>query len=578
MSEKTWKIVKRVLWCASILATLKMVFFDYTMDEEYQIVMAYRNLKGDFLFKEMWEPHQTSAFMCIGLMWFYHLITGTYTGVIIFLRVCTTVIQVLLAVWGYKVMARFTKKEYAFLLGIIYFNFVPKNIQIPEFSNMQVWFFGIMILSLLEYYWAMKMNAGEKRGSKWWIVLSGAGMSLEILSYPSCLILFPLFVIYIWIVSEKDKVKDCLIYIGTCASCGILWLVFVLRNLSLDEFIRNVGNVFSFDLTHEISGATDGKVSGIVDNVIGGSVFVIVIFAITAGLYYFIRKREKKEKVIISKTEMKLQFLTIAVCASEVIQIFFWVILQSGFEFPHIHVVVICLATILLWKELGDTKKLLAAGVVGMFLSLLAVVYISDLQIYNALPHGAPGIILCLLAMVIVWEKQAYVKKGKWIVLLLLGVCITVIVGKGYTFRGGRDYNSVFDTRGIMKNGPAAGILTDYMFAYIYNANYEDFKQNIEDDEQVMIVTNLVFSAGTTPYMFRDSEVCHYSIVDPTAYDERLVEYWEMYPDKMPDVIVVDCWYGTLMEPADNYIMKYIEEEFGYTEKIDGKYVRFYKK
>ena len=93
-----------------------------------------------------------------------------------------------------------------------------------------------------------------------------------------------------------------------------------------------------------------------------------------------------------------------------------------------------------------------------------------------------------------------------------------------------------------------------------------------------MIVTNLLVSAGTTPYMFSEAEVCHYSIVDPTAYDERLVEYWKLYPEKAPDVIVVDCWYGNLMEPKDNYIMTYIENEFGYTNTIDGKYVRFYRK
>lgn len=32
------------------------------------------------------------------------------------------------------------------------------------------------------------------------------------------------------------------------------------------------------------------------------------------------------------------------------------------------------------------------------------------------------------------------------------------------------------------------------------------------------------------------------------------------------------------LEPADSYIMHYIEEEFGYTEAIDGRYVRFYKR
>lgn len=30
----------------SILAALKLIFFDYTMDEEYQLMMGYRTLRG----------------------------------------------------------------------------------------------------------------------------------------------------------------------------------------------------------------------------------------------------------------------------------------------------------------------------------------------------------------------------------------------------------------------------------------------------------------------------------------------------------------------------------------------------
>lgn len=578
MSEKAWKIIKRILICASVLATLKIIFFDYTMDEEYQIVMAYRHLQGDSLFKEMWEPHQTSAFMCIGLMWVYHLITGTYTGVVIFLRVCTTAIQALLAVWGYKVMKRFTKAEYAFLLGITYFNFVPKNIQIPEFSNMQVWFFAILVLALIEYYWSLKNTTEKKKVNKWWIVLAAVSTALEILSYPSCLLLFPLFVVYIWIASGKERIKDCLIYVGTCVLSGVLWLLYILRKVSLDEFITNVGNVFSFDLTHEVSGATEGKYSGIISNLIGGGCFILVIGIISFAIFYFINRKEKKANEEKSKVVKRLQFLTIAICVSELVQIIYWVVLQKGFEFPHIHIVVIWIAAALAWKEAGENKKLLISGLLGMIVSFVAVVYISDLQMYNALPHGVFGIILCVLLIVMAWEKQTYQKVGKWIVILLVATCITVLVGKGYAIRSGRNYYSVFNTGGIMKHGPAAGILADYMCAYIYNANYEDFKANIDEGEKVMIVTNMVFSAGTTPYMFTDAEICHYSIVDPTAYDERLTDYWEIYPEKAPDVIVVDCWYGQLMEPSDNYIMTYIEEEFGYTEVTDGRYVRFYKK
>ena len=578
MTEKKWKILNKFLLCASIFATLKIIFFDYTLDEEYQIVMAYRNLQGDCLFKEMWEPHQTSAFMCIGLMWVYHFITGTYTGIVLFLRLFTTIIQALLAVWGYRVMARFTQKEYAFLLGIAYFNFVPKNIQIPEFSNMQVWYFAIMTFALLEYYWVKQNNDAGRSANIWWIILSGVGMSLEILSYPSCILLFPMFVVYICIASDKDRIRDILVYVGTCAISGLLWLLFILRNLSVKEFISNVAHVFSFDLTHEVTGATEGKLAGIMNNFLGGIIFLLVISLITMFILCIVIRINNKSNNRSCKSVKKLQFLTIAICVSEMIQMIYWVILRKGFEFPHIHVVVICLSAALLWKEIDHRKNLLMPCLIGMILSLIAVIYISDLQVYNALPHGVLGIIISVLLVVMAWEGQTYITSGKWIRILLIMTCITVLTGKGYAFRSGRDFYSVFDTRGIMKHGPAVGIMTDYMFAYIYNSNYEDFRQNIEEEEKVMIVTNLVFSAGTTPYMFRNSEICHYSIVDPTAYDERLLEYWKLYPNKQPDVIVVDCWYGNLMEPKENFIMKYIEEEFGYTEVIDGKYVRFYKK
>lgn len=127
-------------------------FFDYTMDEEYQLMMGYRTLRGDCLFKEMWEPHQTSAFLCTILMWVYKTLTGTYTGVLIYLRVCTTLIQAGISLCLYRVLRQLLERNYALLCALIYFNMVPKIIQIPDFSNMQLWFFTLTVLCLLQYY------------------------------------------------------------------------------------------------------------------------------------------------------------------------------------------------------------------------------------------------------------------------------------------------------------------------------------------------------------------------------------------------------------------------------------------
>ena len=93
-----------------------------------------------------------------------------------------------------------------------------------------------------------------------------------------------------------------------------------------------------------------------------------------------------------------------------------------------------------------------------------------------------------------------------------------------------------------------------------------------------MIVVDQVMNLGTTQYLFKDVTSSHFSIVNPTAYDERLIDYWKMFPEKEPNVIIVDCWYGELMTDPDSYIMKYLENDCGYTQVNDGRYIRIYRK
>lgn len=189
-----------------------------------------------------------------------------------------------------------------------------------------------------------------------------------------------------------------------------------------------------------------------------------------------------------------------------------------------------------------------------------------------------PGIFSALLLLIAVLQNDLGRNNGRRVILFLLGsLCVVSVFGKGFVLRAGKtETNTVLGIGGIMKEGPAAGILTNYMQAYVNNCDYEDFSAYVEEGSSCLIVTNMVGTGGTSPYLFRNLSISHFSIVDPTSYDERLLTYWELYPEKVPDVIVVDCWYGQLMEPADNWIMQYIENDFGYTRVEDGRYVRFY--
>ena len=571
MTSKCWKRIFILLMAGSILAALKLIFFDYTMDEEYQLMMGYRTLRGDALFREMWEPHQTSAFLCTGLMWVYKTLTGTYTGILLYLRVCTTLIQAGISLYLYRVLARLLDQKYALLCALIYFNMVPKIIQIPDFSNMQLWFFTLTVLCLMHGY---LLRDREQTDRPWLVFAAGICMALEVLSYPSCVILFPFFLVYIYRASGQKKWRDTGLFTGACALCALVWLCIILRHVDPAELLRNVRFLLDFDLTHELSGATQGKLPGIFTNLLGGCAFLAPVMALSLLAMIPVRKKNPDW----GRRQCLPVFLVMAVSLSECIQLYLWIVKKSGYEVYQLHLFLLLLAGLAAWKAAGRPGKYFSAGVIGTLLSYAAVVYISDLEMFYALPHGVLGMLFCAVLLSLALQEALGKTSSGWLYFLLVSLCLVSIFGKGYTLRAGRNYNVVPDTENIMRHGPAIGILSDYMNCYIYNSNYEDFGAFVNQDDVVLIVTNMVTSAGTTPYMMTGAEVAHYSIVDPTAYDERLLTYWELYPEKRPNVIVVDCWYGELKESPDSWIMQYIEGEFGYTQMQDGRYVRFYRK
>ena len=581
--RKILKISIILLIIGSVLATLKVIFIDYTLDEEYQIVMAYRALAGDTLFGTMWEPHQTSAFACILFVRLFRMLTGGTTGVVLFLRGVTTVIQILLTFWIVKVLCRLIRKEYAFFLGICYFNMIPKIIQIPEFSNLQLWFFTVLVLSLMEYHMPEKADAPKKG----WLVIAGISMALMVLAYPSGLILFPFFLVVLW--RREKKIADPAIFTVTCAACAGVWFAGILSQISWQEFARNISYILKFDLTHDVAPSAAYRLIAIGRGV-GALIMPLAATIVMAWMFrkihtFYVRrkpsagKEDNREDNMTDNPGNRVLFSVFWVLASELVQLFYWVVLKRGYEEPQIHVLILYFAALYVWRQADKRKNILSVGIVGGILSIAAVVYMSDLDAWYAIPHGMLGALFSAAVLVCALEHQLKDSSTKWILIFLVSLSLCAVFGKGFTLRAGTtDTNTVLGIRGIIRKGPAAGIFTNYMQAYITNCTYEDFEEFVNEGENCLIVTNMVGSAGTSPYLFRDLSVSHFSIVDPTSYDERLLTYWELYPEKKPDVIVVDCWYGELIEPEESWIMQYIENEFDYSSVHDGRYVRFYRK
>ena len=54
---------------------------------------------------------------------------------------------------------------------------------------------------------------------------------------------------------------------------------------------------------------------------------------------------------------------------------------------------------------------------------------------------------------------------------------------------------------------------------------------------------------------------------------ERLLDYWELHPERYPDVVVFESSYGDIRQEGDNFIWHWLMEEFQPAERKDYPYI-----
>ncbi len=570
------KHIKIILIILTVLAAVKMLFQNFSLDEEYHLLMSYRNIMGDTMFSTMWEPHQTSSFLCTLFMKPYFLLTGTFTGVLIYLRLMGTLIHLAVTWYLYKVLKHFLNQTVSFYLALIFFNTIPKLIMLPEFSGMQVWFGILCFLAIIdsaEHITFENKDITDKKHALLpylKITLAALFLCLEVLSYPSCILLFVPFLIMLMTSHKEKRFRKAFLFTGVCTLSGVLYIGYFLIKVGLEQLFLNIPAMLTSDFSHTF-GSGD-KLYLILDNLAHYAISFGILTVAAWGLFLIpsLRKRLPGEKGVA--------FIGLILLLSNVYQLVLWIAFNKGYEYLQIHLAVtMCLGLWMLCFRLKIanifTKYMWFGTVIG-FLSLVCVMVLTNLNLLSSIPHGMLAS-LCMLAL-FAHIAEAY---PKYLYTVLIAFCLTACIGKGYTLRGGfGNYNNVLQSRGICKYGPAIGTVSTYMGAYIYNNEYKLWQEAIPEGSNVLVVTNNVQSVNTIQYTFQNANVCHYSVIDPTAYDERLLTYWNRYPEKEPDIIVIDCWFGNMLFEKDSWIVNYMEHDFGYTQVIDGDYVKIYKK
>ena len=552
------------------LVCISFVFTNISYDADYQMAMAYRMIKGDSLITGMWEPHQTSAFLCAIFMKLYMMITGTTTGIVLYIQVVGLLIRSVLCMFLYKEMKELVGVEAAQIGAVIYFLNSPKDLLTPEFSNMQLWFATLMFLALVHYFQSQKMYQ---------LMLAALWLCLGVFSYPSFIVSYVAAFIILWRYSNK-KIRDIAVFTGVCAGIGGAFVGYMLWDIGLEMIITCVSSALKLEPSHTID---------ITQKVLGHAWSLVQLFALPAACvavgfaieYIGSLLKYKNGKDLTKKPISKVRTIVFAWCALELLFLLNILSVENrggyGYTFLFILLLGFSKRNLLSVTE----KRMYTSAVWISIMNLFATLLLSDHAFLQAVPYMLIAVSVSVLPLYRWYEQiKVDISIKKWFVtsihiylLLLIFRALFIhipIYGRGQIC-------SVLDDLALIRSGPAIGIITDEDGAARQRDSMKEWELYIKEGDTIWILGEPVDTLG---YLYKDVEVGAPSVMSTPTYNSEILYYWELNPDKYPDVVILASGFGELTWELlrNEWLMGWLEDEYQAEMIIDGNYWRYYFK
>lgn len=487
----------------SFLACVKCVFFGLNIDEEYAVTMAYRMLGQDGMFSTMWEPHQTSGFVCALFLKPFLLVMGGRTDyMVIYLRMIGILLHAGVCAYVYFGLKHICSRYCAFLLSILCFSILPKWTLIPEFSNLLLWVLLCMMSGLIQIQYAKSFRVRH-------FLMLGMFTCVGVLAYPSFLLCFVVYAVGIYYAMPDKRKTALVIYISTCIAIGIFYILYFVGHLGIDAFMSGIFQM-----------ATDGQHSTpFMEQLLDNGVAILQCIGIYAVLYAFACLLAK-----ILKRNVKKSAFFILSLGTILWQLLAWIgkaefLYEPMLLFYHIFLVVFMCS--------GMTRKEILLYVVPSVTAVFAA---------GLLTNTGIRVISFFLLPAVVYGLACISKKCRWNVSVVIVSLIGLFLfAKGWMVceTGGYKADMLYIKQKAL-SGPAKNIYCRYIEGYEYNIVQELMDTYVEDNDNVLCV-----SGHTLWYLLKNVNISNFSTISTPTYDERLLEYYDLFPEKYPDVIIL---------------------------------------
>lgn len=535
-----------------LLVTGKMIFVGSNVDEGYAIELCYRLAKGDRLITEMWEPHQTSAIFGALLVKLYWLFSAeTNTGIVLFMHMCGAICQLSVAYYLYKVIKQEIPDHIAFYLSIFYALCYPKGVIAPDYSNLQNWFVTLMVLFLI-----------QARKKAFYYILVGVCLSGAVLAYPSMILLYPMVILLVWtedskLITKKEK-KNAILYITiTCGALAMLFIGYLLSYANVKEILQGIRYVLQ-DGSH-----SEGLISRMSEVMYyAGTIAIrIGIYCLIAfALQRFFRKRDRNNSIYI-----------IVILLSLAIQILYWLLRDEFVNQPQTEIVFMAIVGMALMRKSKSVmpRYMIVCSATG----LIGTIILSNFKLIELVVYLALATIGGVIALYFDLESDNREISISLKTLMMAWIVILSFGRVWVTSQGGELHTTPFEVRNVQKFGPGIGIFTNYMTGHRYNTIADQWDELVKEGEAVFYV-----GPSSYYYMFGDVVISAPNTISTPVYEANILDYWEKYPERYPDVVLVESCYGELIYPDDSFIIRWLNTEYQPSEVIEKEYVQVYRK
>lgn len=572
------------LLAAALFAyTVKNIFVGADVDEGYGVMVGWRLAMGDRLLLEMWEPHQTSAVFTALLIKPFVLLTGGTAFLNLYLRAVYFLVQGLIAWYGYRTLGSCLprlKGRFSALAAMAFYVITPKCICIPEYSNLHMWFFALLCFQMMRYY----CPDSPRRGRLGCLVWAGVFLSCDVLAYPSMALLFPVCLIFILRKPLRGRLCECAALALPCVLGAAAFVGYLLGYMS-PKLIRQTLPHILGEGSHQAG--LLGKLAGwgiglgqMAAVLLGGA-------AVSFALWLILRKCSRRA----AEWEGGPFYLFLFYLVQTAYQVYCWFTSEYNAGYPQAVLPALCLIGIYCYFKGRRRDKTGLYLILFAFFNYFAVLLLSNWGPMNLNPYllmGAIGGFLC-------WQE--YCQRGEewgeagevsgktgfrggrgtagW--SFAAAACAVFVLcnafGYCYLMIGGDQGNSpIYEVRGYNRQGMRKGILTAYMNAYRYNSNQEIWAEAVPDGSRVLYVGPSQFFC-----MLGDCVVSSPNTISTPVYDESLLAYWELNPDRYPDVVAVESWFGDIriLEEGD-FMSRWLETQFQASRVVEYPYVTVY--